>query len=139
MVDDCVFCEMIERDTNTRMIREFLVCAFPPLDPIAPGHMLVAPMFHVPDIFGAAPHLQADMILMTRQIADAQRDALGATGVNILNASGEGSQQSVMHLHFHVIPRWPDDGISTWPGGTSRHVVNGGVSHPLAYALTGIR
>ena len=35
-----------------------------------------------------------------------ERAALGAEGVNILNASGPGSEQSVPHLHFHVIPRW---------------------------------
>ncbi|MFB6612995.1 HIT family protein [Streptomyces sp. NPDC056367] len=37
------------------------------------------------------------------------RTALDASGVNILSASGPGSEQPVPHLHFHVVPRWPDD------------------------------
>ena len=36
-------------------------------------------------------------------------------GVNILNASGESAQQSVFHLHFHIIPRKNGDGIDIWP------------------------
>jgi histidine triad (HIT) family protein len=37
-----------------------------------------------------------------------------ATGVNILNASGKDAQQSVMHLHFHIVPRYPNDGLDLW-------------------------
>jgi len=54
-------------------------------------------------------------------VAGAMRTALDASGVNILNASGPGSEQSVPHLHFHVVPRWLDDGFSTWPTGRSEH------------------
>jgi histidine triad (HIT) family protein len=43
------------------------------------------------------------------------RDVLGATGVNILNASGEDAQQSVFHYHLHLLPRYPGDGIDAWP------------------------
>ncbi|WP_216844115.1 HIT family protein [Phytoactinopolyspora alkaliphila] len=32
-----------------------------------------------------------------------------------LNASGPHSGQSVAHLHFHVVPRWPDDDADLWP------------------------
>ncbi|MFF4935324.1 HIT family protein [Streptomyces griseofuscus] len=68
------------------------------------------------------PHdvLAATMALVQR-VAGAMRTALDASGVNILSASGPGSEQSVPHLHFHVVPRWMGDGISTWPAGRSGH------------------
>lgn len=48
--------------------------------------------------------------------------SIGASGVNILNASGEGSDQSVPHLHLHLVPRWSGDGLDTWPSTISQHV-----------------
>jgi histidine triad (HIT) family protein len=40
---------------------------------------------------------------------------LWATGINILNANGKDAQQSVPHLHFHLIPRFPDDHLDLRP------------------------
>lgn len=39
----------------------------------------------------------------------------GFDGVNIMNASGDGSEQSIFHLHFHILPRKKSDGMHTFP------------------------
>ena len=39
----------------------------------------------------------------------------GITGINILNASGKDAEQSVFHLHFHILPRFENDGHKIWP------------------------
>lgn len=39
----------------------------------------------------------------------------GYDGMNLLNASGESADQSVSHLHLHLIPRRKGDGIDAWP------------------------
>ncbi|MEV0583965.1 HIT family protein [Nonomuraea sp. NPDC050310] len=117
----CVFCDLLHRDTARWVARTPEACAFAPLDSIAPGHTLVIPVAHHADLFDIpAPALAATMAL-TQQVAHAMRTRLGASGVNLLHASGPGSEQSVFHLHFHVIPRWPDDGFSTWPTARSGH------------------
>jgi histidine triad (HIT) family protein len=59
--------------------------------------------------------------LLTQRVARAMTRALKATGVVVLNASGSHSGQSVDHLHFHVVPCWPDDGAVFWPGDRSTH------------------
>jgi histidine triad (HIT) family protein len=61
--------------------------------------------------------------------------SLGATGVVILNASGPDSGQSVGHLHFHVVPCWPDDQATFWPTDRSKHRVDGAPYDLLAAAL----
>lgn len=121
---DCVFCRLIREDAAVWISREPSACAFAPLDPIAPGHTLVVPTAHVADLFGAPPRVLTDIVVLVKRVAEAMRAALDADGVNVLHASGSGSEQSVLHLHFHVIPRWRDDDFSTWPPGRSRHEVS---------------
>jgi histidine triad (HIT) family protein len=71
------------------------------------------------------------------RVSRAMRAALGATGVNVLNASGAGSEQSVPHLHFHVVPRWEGDGFTTWPATRSNMSINVSLPDALASVLGG--
>lgn len=132
---DCVFCQLIRENAVEWIARGPSACAFAPLDPIAPGHTLVVPTEHASDIFDAAPPVLTGTMSLVRQVADAMRSTLGAEGVNILHASGPGSEQSVPHLHFHVIPRWSDDNFSTWPTTRSQHHVTGEPVDRLASAF----
>ncbi|MBC6466491.1 HIT family protein [Actinomadura alba] len=111
------------------------VAAFAPLRPLAPGHTLVIPTGHYADIFDTPPRPLADVMALVQRVAKAMRITLGAGGVNVLHASGPDSEQSVPHLHFHVVPRWQDDGFSTWPAGRSRHRIAADSVAQLADAL----
>ncbi|MFJ8164853.1 HIT family protein [Streptomyces sp. NPDC096136] len=122
----CTFCRLIREDRARWVARGPRACAFTPLDPLAPGHTLVVPTAHFADLFDTPAEVLAETTALVRRVAEAMRSELGATGVNVLNASGPGSEQSVRHLHFHVVPRWPQDGISTWPSGRSLHRFAGG-------------
>ncbi|WP_425347998.1 HIT family protein [Streptomyces durhamensis] len=117
----CTFCRLIREDAARWVAHEALACAFSPLDPLAPGHTLVVPTHHYADVFDTPHDVLAATTALVQRVAGAMRAALDASGVNILSASGPGSEQSVPHLHFHVVPRWPGDGISTWPAGRSEH------------------
>ncbi|MEU4510036.1 HIT family protein [Nonomuraea wenchangensis] len=108
----------------------------PPLDPLAPGHILVIPTPHYADLFETPPEVLSETMSLMQDLANAMRAALGAGGVNILSASGPGSQQSVPHLHVHVVPRWPGDGFSTWPAQRSKHQLDDDPILRLAKALT---
>ncbi|MFD8982475.1 HIT family protein [Streptomyces sp. NPDC059564] len=133
---DCVFCRLIREDTADWIARGPVTCAFTPLNPLAPGHTLVVPARHHVDVFDTPPEVLAATMALVQRVASAMRTALDASGVNILSASGPGSEQSVPHLHFHVVPRWVDDGISTWPTGQSRHRSPGDPGTRLAEALS---
>ncbi|MFF3696384.1 HIT family protein [Streptomyces sp. NPDC002221] len=132
---DCTFCGLIREGTASWVHRGPVACAFAPLNPLAPGHTLVVPTSHYADVFETPPEVLAGTTALVQRVAEAARTALNASGVNVLSASGPGSEQSVPHLHFHVVPRWLDDGISTWPTGRSAHRVTGDPRARLADAL----
>ncbi|MEU6393924.1 HIT domain-containing protein [Streptomyces sp. NPDC046939] len=132
---NCIFCGLIGEGTASWISQGPVACAFAPLNPLAPGHTLVVPTIHYTDVFATPPEVLAAVTALVQRVAEAARTALHASGVNILSASGPGSEQSVPHLHFHVVPRWADDGLSTWPTGRSVHRVAGDPRARLAEAL----
>ncbi|WP_184933108.1 HIT family protein [Streptomyces nymphaeiformis] len=131
----CIFCRLIREDRAHWVARGPRACAFTPLNPLAPGHTLVVPTSHFADLFDTPGEVLAETTALVQRLAKAMRSGLNASGVNVLSASGPGSEQSVPHLHFHVVPRWPEDGISTWPAGQSQHRFAGDPASRIADAL----
>jgi len=50
---------------------------------------------------------------MIKKVSIQLKKNLKADGVNILLCSGKAAQQSVFHLHFHIVPRRENDGLDT--------------------------
>lgn len=135
---NCVFCELIESGSVAQLARNDRAVAFAPFpsSELVPGRTLVAPITHSVGVLDVpADDLAAAMELVQR-VAQAMEDALGATGVVVLNASGLDSGQSVAHLHFHVVPCWADDQATFWPADRSMHRVTGAPHLLLADALS---
>jgi histidine triad (HIT) family protein len=116
-VMECVFCEIVAGREHANVVHrsERAIALLPKDGLLAPGHCLVAPLEHCADLFDVDEATLNATMLLVKRLSEAMRATLGAGGVNVLNASGPHSEQSVFHLHFHVVPRWPDDGFTTWP------------------------
>jgi histidine triad (HIT) family protein len=79
------------------------------ISPATPGHVLVVPRTHTPDLLDADPSDLAACVSLAQHVARLQRDRLGAAGVNVLQSSGTAAWQTVFHLHLHMIPRYDGD------------------------------
>lgn len=50
------------------------------------------------------------------QVGSALQIALIPEGMNLITSSGQAAEQTVYHLHLHLVPRWRNDGFGDiWP------------------------
>jgi histidine triad (HIT) family protein len=111
MSDDCIFCKIVAGEIPaTKIYEDDQVLAFMDIGPIIKGHALVIPKKHYDPLMATPDDVLARCIAVARQVAKAQQNELGADGVNLHQANGAAAGQEVAHLHFHVIPRYKDDG-----------------------------
>jgi histidine triad (HIT) family protein len=115
---DCEFCAIARGDDRSVEV----VCegeswiAFFPLSPATPGHTLVVPRAHVTDLWQLDPPLATDLMVAVIRVGRAINQALMPEGMNLITSAGETAEQTVFHLHLHVVPRWHRDGFGRiWP------------------------
>ncbi len=83
------------------------------IGPVTPGHFLVVPRRHVPNLAGLDVPTGQHLFAVTMRLAAAlRRSGLRCEGVNLFLADGAAAFQVVFHLHMHVIPRFAGDGFT---------------------------
>ncbi|MCK4649867.1 HIT family protein [Candidatus Pacearchaeota archaeon] len=115
MNEDCIFCKIAMGEIESYTLYEDeIVRAFLDVSPVSKGHILVVPKKHYENIFETSDEVLEKISIVCKKMAFLCRDKLGATGVNIINASGKDAQQSVFHLHYHVVARYGNDELDLW-------------------------
>jgi len=117
---DCIFCKIVAGDIPSERVYEDEACiAFLDINPIAPGHALLVPRAHCADLLDAPPETLAALLAAAPTVARAVMAATDGEGFNVFQFNGACSGQEVFHLHVHIIPRRPGDGVSyQWRQGT---------------------
>jgi histidine triad (HIT) family protein len=97
-----------------------LTVAFLDHRPLFPGHALVVPRAHVETLLDLPSASVAPLFASVQVLARAVERGLGAAGSFV--AVNNRVSQSVPHLHVHVVPRRPKDGLKGffWPRGYYR-------------------
>lgn len=87
--------------------------AFLDISQVTPGHTLLIPKKHVDDIFAYDDETAQKVLLKLPVLARAIRDADPTiTGMNISSNNGPSAGQTVIHSHWHLIPRRDQDGLN---------------------------
>jgi histidine triad (HIT) family protein len=90
--------------------------AFFPLEPATAGHTLVIPRKHFRDLWKVEPTIADELMHAVQHVGRAICSALAAEGLNLITSAGEAAEQTVKHVHLHLVPRWEDDGFGPiWP------------------------
>jgi diadenosine tetraphosphate (Ap4A) HIT family hydrolase len=108
----CDFCAALAAGSFDVVVRGDGVLAVLDRHPINPGHMLVLPLRHAPDLAALDPREVTEMALVAQRADRALRQVLGAAveGTNLVMSNGAAADQGVPHAHLHVVPRVSGDG-----------------------------
>lgn len=112
----CVFCAIVDGTAPAQeVLRDEVTVAFLDRRPLFPGHTLLVPRGHHETLSDLPPSLVDPLFTRARRLATAMESGLGAAGSFV--ALNNRISQSVPHLHVHVVPRNPKDGLRGffWP------------------------
>jgi histidine triad (HIT) family protein len=129
---DCIFCKIVRGEIPANRIyedKEFL--AFLDIKPISKGHTLVIPKHHCKNLLdfpkSASEKLagsenlrflkaeETELLELIKKVASAVVKATNADGFNLGMNNGKAAGQVIHHAHFHIIPRFDNDGLHNWP------------------------
>ncbi|HYO60849.1 MAG TPA: HIT family protein [Actinomycetota bacterium] len=112
----CVFCDIVRGDEAAHVVFEDEISlAFLDVRPVFEGHTLLVPREHHETLADLPGELIGPLFTNAQMLSRAVVDAMGATGTFV--AMNNKVSQSVPHLHVHVVPRRPKDGLRGffWP------------------------
>ncbi len=109
---DCPFCQGPGRSDEDSLIVHRGKSCFVLLNlyPYNPGHLLVCPYRHVPDLTDLHDAEAQEFTALTQRAMVVLREAANPGGFNLgINQGKVGGAGIAAHLHQHVIPRWNGD------------------------------
>ena len=111
MKDDCIFCFLANGVIPTNSIYEdddFNVIL--DMGPATKGHALILPKEHYANLYEIPEETAGKVMILAKRLAIKMTERLGADGFNLVQNNNECAGQTVFHFHFHLIPRYENDG-----------------------------
>lgn len=104
-MNDCLFCKIAAGEIpSAKVYEDEETLAFRDIAPQAPVHVLVIPKKHVSGWYDAREESDAALArLMRVAAAVAKSEGIVESGFRVVSNCGRDAQQSVPHLHLHVL------------------------------------
>ena len=110
---ECIFCPGVDRSRDEASLILYvgsLTMTMMNRFPYINGHLLVAPVRHVPDLESLTEDEILDLLLMVRKSISVLKRVMSAEGFNVgINLGRVAGAGLETHLHFHIVPRWNGD------------------------------
>jgi len=94
-----------------KVYEDDFVFAFLDIAPLSKGHTLVIPKEAVAYLHELSEDAAKALGKALVKVSAAVLEATGATAYNILQNNGAEAHQVVDHVHFHIIPKFGDEGL----------------------------
>lgn len=101
--EDCLFCKIVAGEIPcTKVYEDEHVLAFEDVSPQMPVHTLIVPKNHYDNIGDNVPKNELGVVFSTVQkVADIK--GITESGYRVIVNTNDDAQQSVHHLHVHVL------------------------------------
>ncbi|MFC1821327.1 HIT domain-containing protein [Thermodesulfobacteriota bacterium] len=111
--DECIFCGGKRGDEDEERLVLYvggLSMVMMNMFPYNNGHLLVAPLRHLPDLAVLSDEETLDSLTMVRKSIDILKKVMDPEGFNVgLNLGRVAGAGVEDHMHFHIVPRWDGD------------------------------
>lgn len=113
--EDCIFCKIIDGEIpSAKVYEDEHVYAFLDISQVTKGHTLLIPKIHTKNIYETPENSAREFFARVPKVARAIKATYNPIGMNLLNNNEKPADQSVFHLHIHLIPRYGEnDGYSS--------------------------
>ncbi|KAB2228316.1 HIT family protein [Staphylococcus epidermidis] len=109
-MSETIFSKIISGEIPSFKIYENdYVYAFLDISQVSKGHTLLVPKKPSANIFETDEETMKHIGVALPKVANAIKKAFHPDGLNIIQNNGEYANQSVFHIHFHLIPRYEND------------------------------
>lgn len=109
---DCVFCRIIQGELDSAIIYEDeATLALMNLRQSNEGHVLFVPRNHIEQIYDLDEDTASSLASTICKVTRAVRRVYAPEGLSIWQSNGPAAFQEVPHVHWHVLPRYNDDGL----------------------------
>ena len=109
--NNCVFCRIINGELDSATVYEDeSTLAFLDLRQSNEGHVLVVPRNHIEQIYDLDEDTASALASAVCKVARAVRRVYAPDGLSVWQSNGPAAFQEVPHVHWHVFPRYTDDG-----------------------------
>ena len=114
---DCFFCKIIAgRIPSSKIYEDDNVFAFLDINPVNPGHTLVIPKEHTPNLYEISDEDLCKVIKVVKTLSITIKKVLNADGINLEMNNDAIAGQLIFHAHIHIVPRFEGDELKHWPG-----------------------
>lgn len=115
-MNECIFCKIVSGEIpSNKVYEDEHTLAFLDIRPTNHGHALVIPKDHFENIYTIPDETMVRLSLTVKNVALAVKQGVEAEGVNVVMNNEAPAGQIIFHAHFHIIPRFKNDGFKPWP------------------------
>ncbi|MBS0192336.1 MAG: HIT family protein [Phycisphaerales bacterium] len=136
-MSETIFSRIIRGEIPSHKVYEDdKVFAFLDIGPLSQGHTLVIPKEPAATLDQLSDESSAAIGRILPRICRAVMKATGAASFNVLQNNGKDAHQVVMHVHFHIIPKFGPRGLEIdWNPGPFDHAAGAELARKIAAAV----
>ncbi|WP_192947198.1 HIT family protein [Staphylococcus cohnii] len=109
-MSETIFSKIINGEIPSyKVYEDEYVYAFLDISQVTKGHTLLVPKKISANIFETDSETMKHIGVALPKVANAIKNAFNPDGLNIIQNNGEFADQSVFHLHFHLLPRYENE------------------------------